>query len=104
MAVKHAIVADGTPLVGAADWNADHVVTAADIPIVDAALDFTATEVEGALAELQADAEAHVAAADPHAGYRLESVAIAAADVAADVATAYFAAEDAARAARLGIW
>ena len=32
--------------------------TASDIPIVDAAGDFTATDVEGALAELQTDAEA----------------------------------------------
>lgn len=60
---------------------------ASAISILDAASDFTATDVEGALAELQADAEAHVAASDPHTGYRLESVAIAAADVAADVAT-----------------
>lgn len=35
----------------------------------------------------QAELDDHVAAADPHTGYRLESVAIAAADVAADVAT-----------------
>jgi len=87
MAITHALVATGSPLVAATDWNDAHVVTAADIPIVDAAADFDATEVEGALAELQADAEAHVAAADPHPSYRLESVAIAAADVAADVAT-----------------
>ncbi len=33
------------------------------------------------------DLTGHAAAADPHAGYRLESVAITAADVAADVAT-----------------
>jgi len=73
MAITHALVADGDPLVGAADWNDAHVVTAADIPIVDAADDFTATEVEGALAELQADAEAHAAAADPHTGYVREA-------------------------------
>lgn len=41
-------------------------LTAADIPIVDAAGDFTATEVEGALAELQADAEADAAALAAH--------------------------------------
>ena len=84
MAITHATT---TGPITSTQWNEAHSVTAADVPIVDAAADFTATEVEGALAELQADAEAHVAAADPHAGYRLESVAIAAADVAADVAT-----------------
>lgn len=73
MAITHALVADGAPLVGAADWNANHVVTAADVPIVDTANNFTATEVEGALAELQADAEAHLAASDPHPAYQLES-------------------------------
>jgi hypothetical protein len=46
---------------------------ASDVPIIDAADDFTATDVEGALAELQSDAETHAAAADPHTGYRLES-------------------------------
>ena len=56
-----------------------HVNDAADahdasaISILDAAADFTATDVEGALAELQSDAEAHIAAGDPHTGYRLES-------------------------------
>lgn len=60
---------------------------ASAISILDTANDFTATDVEGALAEIQADNEAHVAAANPHAVYRLVSVAIAAADVAADVAT-----------------
>lgn len=35
----------------------------------------------------QTELDDHVAAVDPHTGYRLESVAIAAADVAADVAT-----------------
>lgn len=34
-----------------------------------------------------ADLSSHAGAADPHSGYRLESVAIAAADVAADIAT-----------------
>lgn len=53
-----------------------HIADASDahdasaISIVDAAGDFTATEVEGALAELQADAEAHAAAGDPHPGYQ----------------------------------
>jgi hypothetical protein len=49
---------------------------ASAISILDAAGDFTATEVEGALAELQSDHEAdaqalvdHVAAADPHPVY-----------------------------------
>lgn len=46
---------------------------ASAISILDAANDFTATDVEGALAELQSDAETHAAAADPHTGYRLES-------------------------------
>lgn len=46
---------------------------ASAISILDTADDFTATDVEGALAELQADNEAHVAASDPHTGYRLES-------------------------------
>ena len=56
-----------------------HIADAADahdasaISIADAGNDFTATDVEGALDELQADNEAHVAAADPHTGYRLES-------------------------------
>lgn len=47
---------------------------ASAISILDAAADFAATDVEGALAELQGDAEAHAAAADPHAGYLLESL------------------------------
>lgn len=47
---------------------------ASAISILDTANDFTATDVEGALAELQADNEAHVAAADPHTGYVLESL------------------------------
>jgi hypothetical protein len=46
---------------------------ASAISLLDTAADFDATDVEGALAELQSDAEAHVAAGDPHAGYRLES-------------------------------
>ena len=46
---------------------------ASAISILDAGSDFTATDVEGALDELQADNEAHTAAADPHTGYRLES-------------------------------
>jgi|CXWL01.1.fsa_nt_gi hypothetical protein len=59
--------------------NATHLADTADahdasaISILDTAADFTATDVEGALAELQSDNEAHVAAADPHTGYRLES-------------------------------
>lgn len=53
------------------------IVTAASrVSIADAGSDFTATTVEGALDELQADNEAHVAAADPHTGYRLESVTL----------------------------
>src|SRR5687767_8683338 len=46
---------------------------ASAISILDSANDFTATDVEGALAELQSDAEAHLAAADPHTGYQKES-------------------------------
>lgn len=46
---------------------------ASAISILDSADDFTATDVEGALAELQADAEAHVGAADPHTGYLTEA-------------------------------
>jgi hypothetical protein len=46
---------------------------ASAISVADAGNDFTATDVEGALAELQSDAEAHVAAADPHTGYQKES-------------------------------
>lgn len=45
---------------------------ASAISILDTAADFTATDVEGALAELQSDNEAHVAAADPHTGYLKE--------------------------------
>ena len=50
----------------------DHLADAADahdasaISILDTAGDFTATDVEGALAELQADAEAHEAGANEH--------------------------------------
>jgi hypothetical protein len=54
-----------------ADTSDAHDASA--ISIADAGNDFTATDVEGALDELQADNEAHVAAADPHTGYRLES-------------------------------
>lgn len=54
-----------------ADTSDAHDASA--ISILDAGNDFTATDVEGALDELQADNEAHVAAADPHTGYRLES-------------------------------
>jgi hypothetical protein len=56
---------------------AAHIVDAADahdasaISILDSANDFTATDVEGALAELQADAEAHLASADDHPLYLL---------------------------------
>ena len=46
---------------------------ASAISILDTANDFTATDVEGALAELQADNEAHIAAADPHTGYVKEN-------------------------------
>ena len=56
------------------------LLVAANIPIVDAGLIITATDVEGALVENRAalDVEeaalvTHAAAADPHAGYRLES-------------------------------
>lgn len=61
--------------VGATAPLADHLADAADahdasaVSILDTAGDFTATDVEGALAELQADNEAHAAAADPHPGY-----------------------------------
>lgn len=54
------------------DAAAAHAASA--ISIADAGGDFTATDVEGALDELQADNEAHVAAADPHTGYVLESL------------------------------
>lgn len=56
-----------------------HIADTADahdasaISILDTAADFDATDVEGALAELQSDNEAHVAAADPHTGYVKES-------------------------------
>jgi hypothetical protein len=50
------------------------VPAASAISIADVGNDFTATNVEGALDELQADNEAHVAAADPHTGYVLESL------------------------------
>jgi len=63
----------GTALVAAHTGDASDAHDASAISILDAANDFTATDVEGALAELQADNEAHVAAADPHTGYRLES-------------------------------
>jgi hypothetical protein len=62
-----------------AGLNATHLADAADahdasaISILDTAADFTATDVEGALAELQADAEAHAAAADPHTAYALDT-------------------------------
>lgn len=51
--VEHA--ADGT-----------HSINAAGVTIVDAANDFTATDVEGALAELQSDAEADATALADH--------------------------------------
>lgn len=54
-----------------ADTSDAHDASA--ISILDTANDFTATNVEDALQELQADNEAHVAASDPHTGYRLES-------------------------------
>lgn len=62
-----------------ADTSAAHAASA--ISIADAGGDFTATDVEGALDELQADNEAHVAAADPHTGYVLESVVDAVGDL-----------------------
>jgi hypothetical protein len=46
---------------------------ASAVSILDSAGDFTATHVEGALAELQSDAEGHLVAADPHTVYQLES-------------------------------
>jgi len=46
---------------------------ASAISILDSATDFTATDVEGALAEIQSDNEAHVVAADPHTGYVKET-------------------------------
>ena len=64
-----------------------HIADAADahdasaISIADAGNDFTATDVEGALDELQADNEAHAAAADPHTGYVLESLLDAKGDI-----------------------
>jgi len=58
---------------GAAAPPGFSAIPAAEVTIADAGGDFTATDVEGALDELQADNEAHVAAADPHTGYRLES-------------------------------
>jgi hypothetical protein len=60
---------------------------ASAISILDTAADFTATDVEGALAELQADNEAHAGAADPHTGYRLESASIQTDDIADDAIT-----------------
>jgi hypothetical protein len=68
-----------TGLDGAPTELTNHLNDATDahdasaISIADVAGDFTATDVEGALAELQSDNEAHVAAGDPHPGYRLES-------------------------------
>src|SRR3990167_5092483 len=53
--------------------DADDAHDASAISILDTANDFTATDVEGALAELQADNEAHIAAADPHTGYVKEN-------------------------------
>jgi hypothetical protein len=67
-----------------ADASAAHAASA--ISILDAAADFTATDVEGALAELQADAEAHAAAGDPHPTY--ETSAEAAAKITAHEAAA----------------
>ncbi|MCI0545218.1 MAG: hypothetical protein L0Z49_12380, partial [Actinobacteria bacterium] len=46
---------------------------ASAISVLDSAAQITATEVEGALAEIVDTAQAHEAAADPHTGYRLES-------------------------------
>lgn len=53
--------------------NTSDAHDASAISILDSDADFTATDVEGALAELQQDNEDHTAAADPHTGYRLES-------------------------------
>lgn len=86
-AVQAAAEATAAAALAAHTGDASDAHDASAISILDSAADFAATDVEGALAELQADAEAHVAAADPHPGYRLESAPIAAADVAADVAT-----------------
>jgi len=91
--------ADTTSIHGIADTSAlettsgaqtkvdTHVNDTADahdasaISIADAGGDFTATDVEGALAELQSDNETHAAAADPHTGYVLESLIDAAGDL-----------------------
>jgi hypothetical protein len=56
-----------------------HIADATDahdasaISVLDSAAQITATEVEGALAEIVDASQAHDAAADPHTGYRLES-------------------------------
>lgn len=56
MGITHAKVSEATEgsdpnKVRTSDWNADHVVTAADIPIVDTGGKFTGTNVETALQE-----------------------------------------------------
>lgn len=56
---------DGTTVI---DLTSASNPNAADVPIADAADDFTATDVEGALAELQADAEADAADLAAHIG------------------------------------
>ena len=63
---------DGVDVSALSTSVSDHLADAADahdasaISILDTAADFAATDVEGALAELQADNEAHAAAADGH--------------------------------------
>jgi hypothetical protein len=66
---------------------------ASAISILDTADDFTATDVEGALAEIQADNEAHAAAADPHPGYLTPAEGNAAYDATGAAAAAQTAAE-----------
>ena len=69
----HATLYEALGVVATHTGDATDAHDASAISILDTAADFTATDVEGALAELQSDNEAHVAAADPHTGYRLES-------------------------------
>lgn len=72
-ATQAAAEATAAAALAAHTGDADDAHDASAISILDAAGDFTATDVEGALAELQADAEAHVAAGDPHPAYVLEA-------------------------------
>ena len=87
----HAAAGDPHPgYLTAAEGNAAYEPTGA---VATHSADTTAVHGITDTAALATDAEvaaaftAHTAGADPHAGYRLESVPIAAADVAADVAT-----------------